>query len=135
MFKGLTKKIIFLCKLYISTVNHKVSYKFLLVGILRRGARGLWDSVMFHTVIKSRGRIPANDGFIARRVAGPGLASNYFFQVGIISSVVIKQVYSFRLHIYLWIDVNKNVLFFPMDLDKRFKILFATSWPVLRSHQ
>lgn len=53
----------------------------LLFGILRRGVRGLWDSVMFHTVIKSRGRIPANDGFIARRVAGPGLASNYFFQI------------------------------------------------------
>ncbi|CAI9722776.1 Hypothetical predicted protein [Octopus vulgaris] len=53
----------------------------LLFGTLRRAFRGLWDSVMFHTVIKSRGRIPASDGFIARRVAGPGLASNYFFQI------------------------------------------------------
>ena len=36
---------------------------------------------MFYTVIKSRGRVPVNDGFVARRVAGPGLAADYFFQV------------------------------------------------------
>ena len=36
---------------------------------------------MFHAVIKKRGRVPAQDGFIARRIAGPGLASNYFYQV------------------------------------------------------
>lgn len=36
---------------------------------------------MFHGVIKSRGRVPSSDGFVARRIAGPGLASNYFYQV------------------------------------------------------
>ncbi|XP_041363220.1 uncharacterized protein LOC121378908 [Gigantopelta aegis] len=50
-------------------------------GVLRRGGRGLWDSFMFHAIIKSRGRIPASDGFVARRIAGPGLASNYFYQI------------------------------------------------------
>ena len=41
----------------------------------------MWDTFMFHAVIKKRGRVPAQDGFIARRIAGPGLASNYFYQV------------------------------------------------------
>ncbi|KAL3877445.1 hypothetical protein ACJMK2_035151 [Sinanodonta woodiana] len=50
-------------------------------GALRRSVRGLWDTFMFYAVIKPRGRVPMSDGFVARRVAGPGLASNYFLQI------------------------------------------------------
>ncbi|KAL4240910.1 hypothetical protein ACF0H5_001692 [Mactra antiquata] len=50
-------------------------------GLLRRGCRGFWDTCIYGIVIKSRARVPARDGFVARRVAGPGLASNYFFQI------------------------------------------------------
>nr|CAD7439625.1 unnamed protein product [Timema bartmani] len=35
----------------------------------------------FHLVIKKRGRVPASDSFVVKRIAGPGLASNYFYQV------------------------------------------------------
>ncbi|KAK3091951.1 hypothetical protein FSP39_023952 [Pinctada imbricata] len=52
-----------------------------LFGLICRTGRGLWDTIMFYTVIKSRGRVPINDGFIARRIAGPGLAADYFFQI------------------------------------------------------
>ena len=48
---------------------------------MRRGIRAAWDTFMFHAIIKSRGLVPAHDSFIARRVTGPGLASNYFYQV------------------------------------------------------
>ncbi len=51
------------------------------VGIMKRGLRAIWDTFMFHAVIKKRGRVPSRDGFVARRIAGPGLASNYFYQV------------------------------------------------------
>ena len=40
---------------------------------------------MYHAVIKSRARVPANNSFVARRIAGPGLASNYFLQVNFAS--------------------------------------------------
>ncbi|KAL5018539.1 hypothetical protein ScPMuIL_004261 [Solemya velum] len=50
-------------------------------GLSRRALRGLWDTIMFHTIIKNRGRVPIQDGFVARRVAGPGLAANYFYQI------------------------------------------------------
>jgi hypothetical protein len=36
---------------------------------------------MYYIVIKPRSRIPINDSFVAKRIAGPGLASNYFYQV------------------------------------------------------
>jgi len=32
-------------------------------------------------VIKKRGRIPACDSFIVKRIAGPGMASDYYFQI------------------------------------------------------
>ena len=51
------------------------------VGGVRRGLRSVWDAFMFHAVIKKRGLIPSRDGFTVRRIAGPGLASSYFFQV------------------------------------------------------
>ena len=35
----------------------------------------------FQLIIKKRARVPAGDSFVARRIAGPGLASNYFYQV------------------------------------------------------
>lgn len=36
---------------------------------------------MFHLVIKKRGRIPAGDSFVVKRIAGPGMASDYYFQI------------------------------------------------------
>ena len=57
----------------------------LVVSLTRRGGRGLWDTFMFQAVIKSRARVPAHDSFIAKRIAGPGLASNYFLQVRFIT--------------------------------------------------
>ena len=54
---------------------------FCVAGVVRRGGRATWDAFMFYAVIKKRGRVPSRDGFVARRIEGPGLASHYFFQV------------------------------------------------------
>jgi len=53
----------------------------ILAGVIRRGFRAVWDTFMFHAVIRKRGRVPASNTFVARRTAGPGLASNYFYQI------------------------------------------------------
>ncbi|KAH9503994.1 hypothetical protein Btru_067508 [Bulinus truncatus] len=57
------------------------SFSIFLIGVLRFCLRNIWDTALFHIVIKTRGRVPGSDGFVARRVSGPGLASNYFFQI------------------------------------------------------
>ena len=54
-------------------------------GIVRRGLRHIWDAFMFHAVIKKRGRIPASDSCLVRRIAGPGLHSNFYYQVSLVS--------------------------------------------------
>lgn len=52
-----------------------------LVALARRSGRGIWDTMMYFLVIRSRGRVPITDSFVAKRIAGPGLAAHYFFQV------------------------------------------------------
>lgn len=50
-------------------------------GVVRYWFRLFWDTVIFHLLIRKRGRIPASDSFVVKRIAGPGLASDYYFQV------------------------------------------------------
>lgn len=63
--------------------------------------RTLWDKLMFVIVIKRRARVPATDSFVARRIAGPGLASNYFYQVRTKLEVYRKNVQQFK-HCEAW---------------------------------
>ncbi|KAL1494204.1 hypothetical protein ABEB36_009836 [Hypothenemus hampei] len=50
-------------------------------GLARYWFRLFWDAAVFHFLIKKRGRIPASDSFAVKRVAGPGLTSDYYFQI------------------------------------------------------
>lgn len=51
------------------------------IGVTRYWTRLLWDSIMFHLFIKKGGRVPSNDSFAVRRIAGPGLALDYYFSI------------------------------------------------------
>ncbi|CAG0891043.1 unnamed protein product [Darwinula stevensoni] len=53
----------------------------LLAGFLQYYARLAWDWIMLETLIKRLGRIPAVDTLFASRVAGPGLGSNFYYQI------------------------------------------------------
>lgn len=50
-------------------------------AVFRYGFRLLWDHIAFHLIIRKRGRIPACDSFVVKRVSGPGLANDYYFQI------------------------------------------------------
>ncbi|XP_063981609.1 uncharacterized protein LOC135164835 isoform X2 [Diachasmimorpha longicaudata] len=58
-----------------------ISFFIMTVAVVRYWVRVVWDTAMFHLLIKSRGRIPASDSFVVKRVAGPGLASDYYYQI------------------------------------------------------
>uniref|UniRef100_A0A182QS17 Uncharacterized protein n=1 Tax=Anopheles farauti TaxID=69004 RepID=A0A182QS17_9DIPT len=51
------------------------------VGIVRYWVRLFWDAATFHLFIKKCGRVPASDSFAVRRIAGPGLALDYYFSI------------------------------------------------------
>ncbi|KAK6642922.1 hypothetical protein RUM43_004424 [Polyplax serrata] len=58
-----------------------ISLVILAVALARYGIRLAWDATVFHLIIKKRGRIPASDSFVVKRIAGPGLANDYFYQI------------------------------------------------------
>ncbi len=50
-------------------------------ALIRKLNRSIVDSCLFHTILKPLARVPATDSFVAKRVSGPGLASNYLYQI------------------------------------------------------
>ena len=58
-------------------------------ALIKRGARFIWDTVLYHLVISKQARVPTKDSFIARRIAGPGMANDYFYQVAVLRNATI----------------------------------------------
>lgn len=50
-------------------------------AIVRYLYRKSQDCLMFNCILKSLAKVPSNNTFIARRIAGPGLASEHLFQI------------------------------------------------------
>ncbi|ESO83920.1 hypothetical protein LOTGIDRAFT_108137 [Lottia gigantea] len=89
-------------------------------GLLRRTGRGLWDTFMFQTIIKSRGRVPARDGFVARRISGPGLASNYFFQIRPEQALAAVESQMEKDELEAWKVRILKIIEEPKDVYKKF---------------
>jgi hypothetical protein len=47
---------------------------------MRKNVRTLWD-YSIRTALLSKGRWPGSDSFVAKRISGPGMSSNYFYQI------------------------------------------------------
>ncbi|XP_055949382.1 uncharacterized protein LOC129983778 [Argiope bruennichi] len=52
-----------------------------LAAMIRCCCRLIWDVAMFHFLIKRRGRVPSSDSWLVKRIAGPGLSNEHFFQI------------------------------------------------------
>lgn len=52
----------------------------LLAAFVRWGAVRCWDAVVFHAVLKRGARLPPGDGWLSRRVAGPGLSQDHLYE-------------------------------------------------------
>lgn len=68
---------------------------FLLKGIftyLTYGFRTVYDSAL-RFILKSRMRVPGVDSFWAKRIQGPGLSSNYYYQIEPEIAILALQVY------------------------------------------
>ena len=52
---------------------------------------------MFYLILKPNARIPSYDTFVARRIGGPGLASNHFYQVYLNKKMRFEILFRFKL--------------------------------------
>ncbi|XP_055636132.1 uncharacterized protein LOC129775415 isoform X2 [Toxorhynchites rutilus septentrionalis] len=65
----------------IALICPTVSVIVLFLGVARYWLRLIWDAMTFHLFIKKCGRVPASDSFAVKRIAGPGLALDYYFSI------------------------------------------------------
>ena len=66
---------------FIQLAYFTIDLNYFKVACLRKCCRKVWDTVIYFLVLKPRAKVPSHDTFIAVRISGPGLASNYFYQV------------------------------------------------------
>ena len=79
------------------------------LACIRRSARYIWDLFIFVVVLKSRGRVPVTNSFVARRISGPGLATNYYYQINP-SQALIKFEYDLEAKELCLYDVFMKTL-------------------------
>ena len=86
------------------------------LALTRRALRLGWDTVIFHAVIKKRARVPAGDSFVAKRISGPGLASNYFYQIKTEQALValearmeMDEIEAYKVNTFIILVVPVNV--------------------------
>ncbi|RUS83688.1 hypothetical protein EGW08_008536, partial [Elysia chlorotica] len=92
---------------------------FLFAGV-RFCLRSAWDVVMFQLIVKPRGRVPSSNGFVARRIAGPGLASNYFFQIRPEQALAAVEARAEHDELMAWQKNVMAVIEAPRDTYRRF---------------
>ncbi|CAF2071959.1 unnamed protein product, partial [Rotaria magnacalcarata] len=120
---GIVQPILVLIALIATPIT---SVLLVIYALLHRYSRGMYDRIMYHLIIKHRARVPAHDGFLARRIAGPGLAAEYFYQVA--SPEVLAALESLieqnELKVYRsYIEqiLNKPLEDYRMFFDEAFK--------------
>ena len=84
-----------------------------LLACVRRSSRYMWDLFIYVVVIKPRARVPVTDTFVARRISGPGLATDYYYQINP-SQALIKLEYDLeRKELELYYSFMKSLLSQP----------------------
>lgn len=59
--------------------------------LLSTGTKYGYDSIMYHLILKMYAKVPAVDDFLAKRIEGPGLSSNYFYLLEYQVALVLLQ--------------------------------------------
>ncbi|XP_037773609.1 uncharacterized protein LOC119569602 [Penaeus monodon] len=87
---------------------------------------------MFHSVIKKRGRIPASDSFLVKRIAGPGLHNNFFYQISCEQALAAFEARLEMDELAVYQRETETIIYKPLveytDYVQRF------FWPLQWSH-
>eukprot|EP01012_Entosiphon_sulcatum_P009931 TRINITY_DN15721_c0_g1_i1.p1 TRINITY_DN15721_c0_g1~~TRINITY_DN15721_c0_g1_i1.p1 ORF type:complete len:1018 (+),score=174.45 TRINITY_DN15721_c0_g1_i1:426-3479(+) len=87
---------------------------------LRAALWHLWDFVTFHMVLRPRARVPASDSFLARRIAGPGVSSTYYYQITVDQVLVILRAKLEILELDAWESATRALTRQPMEKLEKF---------------
>ena len=71
-------------ELYQRVVFYNCAFIGVIAGsLINYGVRLGWDSLMFYGLIKPKGRLPSGNSWLVKRIMGPGLAPDFYFEVNL----------------------------------------------------
>jgi len=77
--------------------------------------RYVYDSVMYHLILRHKAKIPIDDGFLVKRVSGPGLSSNYFYLVDYNIALMMLQYQLETLEMDAYVRQTKKKINWRLD--------------------
>ena len=89
-------------------------------AVVRKGLRHTWDAAMFQLVISKRARVPAGDSFIVRRIGGPGMAGNFFYQIKTEQALVALEARMEMDELEAYKEQLSAVISSPLEVYRKF---------------
>ena len=109
-------------------VASNVSMVFLFLGsifmflwsLLANGTRYLYDSLTYHMILKHFAKIPAANGFLEKRVAGPGLSTSYYYELDNELATIAIQYILEEFEVDIYTNNLKKTIDAPLQTLNRF---------------
>ena len=93
----------------------------------RWGIRRGWDSFIYWLFLKRLARVPQSDTWAARRVSGPQMPSQYFYQVGIEESVLMMLSSLEQEEMSVWKTAMEVITAEPLAAEQQFKNVLGST--------
>jgi len=91
-----------------------------ILGSLQICTRSTYDFLVYHIFLKRIARVPATNSFAARKIAGPGMASQFFLQMNPEHALVPVFYWVDRKILYTWEQMHRKQIAEPVELYKKF---------------
>ena len=89
-------------------------------AVARKSLRHAWDTTIFELVIRKRARVPAGDSFVARRIGGPGMAGNFYYQIKTEQALVALEARMEMDELEAFKEQLATVISSPLEVYRKF---------------
>ena len=83
-------------------------------ALVSNGMRYAYDATIYHLILKFKGKVPSEDGFLVRRIAGPGLSNSYFYLIDHKLALVMLEYQLEKLEMTAFTDQTRQRIGEPL---------------------
>lgn len=84
-------------------------------ALISNGIRYAYDGMVYHLILRWRAKLPIDDGFLIRRISGPGMSNNYFHLITYNLALVMIQYQLEKLEFEAYENQIKHRIDAPME--------------------
>lgn len=91
----------------------------LLWSFVSNGIRSVYDAFVYYAILKHHAKVPAADGFLQKRIGGPGLSGSYYYEINRKLGLLAIQHALEELEMKIYEDRMKEIIKKPLqDLNE-----------------